>query len=60
MSLLVVVLPTGGGETLLPFWPAKLRDAGATVVILQYLSLCSDMVRRAMDVGHIMIVIGDE
>lgn len=43
---LVVVLPTGGGKSLLFTVPACLQDAGVTVVVVPYRALIEDLVTR--------------
>jgi superfamily II DNA helicase RecQ len=46
-TTLVVVLPTGGGKTLLFTAPACLDDPGMIVVVIQYRRLMDDTVRNA-------------
>lgn len=43
---LVVVLPTGGGKSLLFTVPACLQDAGVTIVVVPYRALIEDLVMR--------------
>jgi superfamily II DNA helicase RecQ len=50
---LIVVLPTGGGKSLLFMLPAilKERDDGTTVVVVPFAALIQDVVRRARECG---------
>ncbi|KAF2741586.1 hypothetical protein M011DRAFT_371011, partial [Sporormia fimetaria CBS 119925] len=48
---LVVVLPTGGGKSLLFTVPACLDSAGVTVVVVPYRALIEDLVRRIQKCG---------
>ncbi|TKA60633.1 hypothetical protein B0A49_13140 [Cryomyces minteri] len=48
---LVVVLPTGGGKSLLFMVPACLDDPGVTVVVVPYRALIGDLVDRARKAG---------
>ncbi|KAF2624455.1 P-loop containing nucleoside triphosphate hydrolase protein [Macroventuria anomochaeta] len=48
---LVVVLPTGGGKSLLFMVPACLVDAGVTVVVVPYQALIEDLVSRVQRCG---------
>jgi len=48
---LVVVLPTGGGKSLLFMAPACLAEPGVTVVVVPFRALLGDMVQRMKDVG---------
>ena len=41
---LIVVLPTGGGKSLLFSVPACIDDAGVTVVVVLYQALIEDLV----------------
>lgn len=50
-SSLVVVLPTGGGKTLLFTAPACLDDPGMTIVVVPYRQLITETVQDARDVG---------
>jgi superfamily II DNA helicase RecQ len=46
---LVVVLPTGGGKSLLFMVPACLDNPGVTVVVVPYRALINDLVKRIRD-----------
>ena len=48
---LVVVLPTGGGKSLLFSVPACMDDAGVTVVVVPYRALIEDVVDRMQKCG---------
>lgn len=48
---LVVVLPTGGGKSLLFTLPACVEETGVTVVVVPYRALIKDLVRRIRDAG---------
>ncbi|KAF1956342.1 hypothetical protein CC80DRAFT_362384, partial [Byssothecium circinans] len=48
---LVVVLPTGGGKSLLFSVPACLEGAGMTVVVVPYRALIEDLVGRMQKCG---------
>ena len=48
---LVVVLPTGGGKSLLFSVPACMEDAGVTVVVVPYRALIEDLVDRMQKCG---------
>ena len=48
---LVVVLPTGGGKSLLFSVPACMDDAGVTVVVVPYRALIEDLVDRMQKRG---------
>jgi superfamily II DNA helicase RecQ len=48
---LVVVLPTGGGKSLLFTVPAYLDDTGVTVVVVPYRALIEDLVTRIQNCG---------
>jgi Helicase conserved C-terminal domain/Orsellinic acid/F9775 biosynthesis cluster protein D/DEAD/DEAH box helicase len=48
---LVVVLPTGGGKTLLAMLPALLDPEGLTIVVVPFRALADDMVTRFCDAG---------
>ncbi|KAF1922195.1 uncharacterized protein M421DRAFT_38003, partial [Didymella exigua CBS 183.55] len=50
-TLLVVVLLTGGGKSLLFSVPACLTDAGVTVVVVPYRALMEDLVSRMQKCG---------
>jgi superfamily II DNA helicase RecQ len=47
---LVVVLPTGGGKSLLFTLPAYIEE-GVTVVVVPYQALIKDLVKRIHDCG---------
>ncbi|KAL9080122.1 MAG: hypothetical protein Q9157_001082 [Trypethelium eluteriae] len=48
---LVVVLPTGGGKSLLFMVPARLADAGVTVVVVPFRALIGDLLQRLAGAG---------
>ena len=48
---LVVVLPTGGGKSLLFTLPACIEERGVTVVVVPYRALIEDLVGRIRDCG---------
>lgn len=48
---LVVVLPTGGGKSLLFMVPACSREPGVTVVVVPYRALINDLVQRMRSRG---------
>ncbi|KAF1973259.1 hypothetical protein BU23DRAFT_404491, partial [Bimuria novae-zelandiae CBS 107.79] len=48
---LVVVLPTGGGKSLLSSVPACMDDAGVTVTVVPYRALIEDLVGRMQKRG---------
>jgi len=48
---LVVVLPTGGGKSLLFMVPACLGDPGVTVVVVPYRALVDNLVERMKKAG---------
>jgi superfamily II DNA helicase RecQ len=48
---LVVVLPTGGGKSLLFTVPACIDPSGVTVVVVPYRALIDDLVKRIQDCG---------
>ena len=50
-SPLVVVLPTGGGKSLLFMAPACMEDAGVTVVVVPYRALINNLVKTAQAAG---------
>lgn len=50
-TALVVVLPTGGGKSLLFMAPACLEDPGVTIVVVPYRALINNMVATARKVG---------
>ena len=50
-SPLVVVLPTGGGKSLLFMAPACLEDAGVTIVVVPYRALINNLVKTAQAAG---------
>jgi superfamily II DNA helicase RecQ len=48
-TLLVVVLPTGGGKSLLFMAPACLNDLGVTIVVVPYRALLDNLLKTAKD-----------
>lgn len=48
-SPLIVVLPTGGGKSLLFMLPAILEPYGTTVVIVPFISLAQDLLNRCQE-----------
>jgi superfamily II DNA helicase RecQ len=48
---LVVVLPTGGGKSLLFIAPACLIDPGVTIVVVLYRALLDNLLKTAKDAG---------
>jgi hypothetical protein len=48
---LIVVLPTGGGKSLLFTLPACVEETGMTVVVVPYRALIEDLVGRIRDAG---------
>ena len=48
---LVVVLPTGGGKSLLFTLPACIEESGVTVVVVPYRALIEDLVSRIRNCG---------
>ena len=48
---LVVVLPTGGGKSLLFIVPAYLDGVGVTIVVVPFRALINDLVKRITDSG---------
>ena len=50
-SPLVVVIPTGGGKSLLFTAPACLADAGITIVVVPFRALINDLVDKAKEAG---------
>jgi superfamily II DNA or RNA helicase len=48
---LVVVLPTGGGKSLLFIAPACLIDPGVTIVVVPYRILLDNLLKTVKDVG---------
>jgi superfamily II DNA helicase RecQ len=48
---LIVVLPTGGGKSLLFTLPACVEEAGVTVVVVPYRALIEDLVERIQQCG---------
>ncbi|TKA62306.1 hypothetical protein B0A55_12932, partial [Friedmanniomyces simplex] len=51
LAPLVVVLPTGGGKSLLFMVPACLRDPGITVVVVPYRALLDNLLLKAKAAG---------
>jgi superfamily II DNA helicase RecQ len=50
-SPLVVILPTGGGKSLLFMLPATLPDAKSTVVVVPFVALTEDLMQKCEDAG---------
>ncbi|KAK5111071.1 hypothetical protein LTR85_012290 [Meristemomyces frigidus] len=52
---LVVVLPTGGGKSLLFMAPACMKDPGVTIVVVPFRALINDLKARlkAADIAHL-------
>ncbi len=50
-GVLVVVLPTGGGKSLLFMAPACMNDPGVTIVVVPFRSLINDLVDKANKLG---------
>ena len=50
-SPLVVILPTGGGKSLLFMLPATLPDANTTVVVVPFVALMEDLLQKCQDAG---------
>ncbi|CAJ2504607.1 Uu.00g120010.m01.CDS01 [Anthostomella pinea] len=48
---LIVVLPTGGGKSILFMLPAVTEKTGTTVVVVPFVALMDDLVARARDFG---------
>lgn len=48
---LVVILPTGGGKSLLFMAPSCLEDAGVTIVIVPFRALINNLVETARNAG---------
>jgi superfamily II DNA helicase RecQ len=48
---LVVVLPTGGGKSLLFMVPGYVEEGGMTVVVVPYRALIADLVKRICGCG---------
>jgi superfamily II DNA helicase RecQ len=48
---LIIVLPTGGGKSLLFTLPACVEETGVTVVVVPYRALIEDLVRRIQQCG---------
>ncbi len=48
---LIIVLPTGGGKSLLFMGPASLQSANTTVVIVPFIALTEDLIRRGSAAG---------
>ena len=46
---LVIVLPTGGGKSLLFIVPAYLDEVGVTIVVVPFRALINDLVKRITD-----------
>jgi len=58
----VVVLPTGGGKSLLFMLPCTLPDAGVTILVVPLLALRGDLLRRVRELGidHLEWTPGDQ
>ena len=50
-SPIIVVMPTGGGKSLMFMLPASVKEAGTTVVITPLIALKQDMQRRCRELG---------
>jgi len=50
-SPLVVILPTGGGKSLLFMLPATLHDANTTIVIIPFIALMKILLQKCQDAG---------
>ena len=50
-SPLVVILPTGGGKSLLFMLPATLHDANTTIVIIPFIALMKILLSKCQDAG---------
>ena len=50
-SPLVVILPTGGGKSLLFMLPATLPDAKTTIVVVPFVALMKDLVQKCQEAG---------
>ncbi|TMC15887.1 MAG: DEAD/DEAH box helicase, partial [Chloroflexi bacterium] len=45
-SPLIIILPTGGGKSLLFMMPTKLKGARTTIVVIPFIALIDDMLKR--------------
>ncbi|HXP49831.1 MAG TPA: DEAD/DEAH box helicase, partial [Bacteroidia bacterium] len=59
-SPIIVVMPTGGGKSLMFMLPASVKDAGTTVVVTPLIALKQDMQKRCRELGLDCIVWGTE
>ena len=50
-EMLIVVLPTGGGKSVLFQLPGLLKSTGTSVVVVPFLALMEDLVERAQKAG---------
>jgi superfamily II DNA helicase RecQ len=50
-TLLVVILPIGGGKSLLFIAPAYLIDPGVTIVVVPYYTLLDNLLKTVKDTG---------
>ncbi|KAI3317262.1 hypothetical protein HD806DRAFT_492673 [Xylariaceae sp. AK1471] len=50
-QVLIVVLPTGSGKSILFMLPAVAETAGTTVVVVPFVALMDDLAARARDLG---------
>ena len=50
-ALLGVILPTGGGKSLLFMLPAAIEESGSTIVVIPFVSLVADLIRRCYEHG---------
>ncbi len=48
---LIVILPTGGGKSLIFMVPAMLSGSGVTIVVALYAELKRQLVTRCLDAG---------
>ena len=57
----VVVLPTGGGKSLLFMLPCTLPDAGVTIVVVPHVALRADLMRRVRElrIDHLEWLLGE-
>jgi superfamily II DNA helicase RecQ len=57
-SPIILVMPTGGGKSLMFMLPASVKDAGTTVVVTPLIALKQDMQKRCRELGLECIVWG--
>jgi superfamily II DNA helicase RecQ len=50
-SPIIVVMPTGGGKSLMFMLPASVKDAGTTVVVTPLIALKQNMLKRCWELG---------